>query len=65
LGDADFQSLADLGNSYQSLSNMRVFPVGLRLVAKLAVAFLAPVAPLALTMVSADELLDRVVSLLL
>jgi hypothetical protein len=65
LGDADFQSLADLGNSYKGLTDMRVFPFGLRAVAKLAAAFLAPVAPLALTMVSADELLDRVLALLL
>lgn len=65
LGDADFQSLADMGNAYGLLSGMRVLPFGTRTVAKLAAAFLAPVAPLALTMFSVDELLNRALELLL
>lgn len=65
LGDADFQSLADLGNAYSTLAGMRVVPFGTRTVIKLAVAFLAPVAPLSLTMLSADELLGRALELLL
>lgn len=65
LGDADFQSLADLGNAYGTLSAMRVSPFGSQTILKLAIAFLGPVAPLALTMLSVDELLNRAVDLLL
>lgn len=65
LGDADFQSLADMGNAYGTLSSMRVSPFGTQTILSLAIAFLGPVAPLALTMLSVDELLNRAVALLL
>lgn len=65
LGDADFQSLADLGNAYGTLSSMRIIPFGTQTILSLAVAFLGPVAPLALTMLSVEEILNRAVELLL
>lgn len=63
LGSGDIQSLADLGNSYANAEQMRLIPVGPAALIYVAVAFLAPMAPLLLTMVSADELLKRLIGL--
>ena len=49
VGNADIQSLADLGNSYATLNDMRFVPFNLATVAVLAAAVLAPIAPLLLT----------------
>lgn len=65
LGSGDIQSLADLGNSYASLQQMRILPFGSQTVLKLAIAVLVPVAPLSLTMISAEELINRILQLLL
>lgn len=60
LGSADIQSLADLGNSLQIVKEMKLFPFNPRVVIQLGVVTLLPVLPLALTMVSLDELVQRV-----
>lgn len=65
LGSGDIQSLADLGNSYSTLKQMRYVVFSTTSVMPLGVALLAPVAPLALTMLSVEELLTRVVKILL
>jgi hypothetical protein len=57
LGSGDIQSLADLGNSFEIVNTMRIFPVKREDVIRLVVATLAPVAPLGLTMMSFEELL--------
>ena len=59
LGTADIQSLADLGNSYTVITDMRLVPFGIKDVTRLAAATAAPLLPLALTMFSLDELLTR------
>lgn len=59
LGSGDFQSLADLGNSYEVIKEMRWVPFSLRTVLQLAVTTLAPVLPLTLTMIPLDQLVDR------
>jgi hypothetical protein len=61
LGSGDIQSLADLGNSYSVIRDMRVVPFGIRDVARLAAATAAPLLPLALTVVSFDELVTRLI----
>jgi len=61
IGSADIQSLADLGNSFQVVKDMRLVPFNLRTVLQLAVATLLPVAPLVLTMFSLEEVLLRLV----
>ena len=61
LGTGDIQSLADLGNSYQVLREMRAVPFALQDAARLAVATAAPLAPLLLTIFSFEELILRVV----
>jgi hypothetical protein len=57
LGSSDIQSLADLGNSYQVITDMRLIPVSARMTLRLAAVALVPVVPLLFTMISASELL--------
>jgi len=64
LGSGDIQSLSDLGNSFEIIRQMRVVPFALRALVRLALVTLAPVAPLALTMISAEELLQRLVKVI-
>ena len=60
LGASDIQSLADLGNSYTVVQDMRVVPFGLRDVSRLAAATVAPMVPLLLIVWSPEEVLMRV-----
>lgn len=59
LGAADIQSLADLGNSYSVVGEMRIVPFGMPDVVRLAVATAAPLVPLTLTIFSLEEVLTR------
>jgi hypothetical protein len=59
VGSADIQSLADLANSFEVVRTMRLAPVTKEALLQLAAATLAPVAPLALTMMSLEELLKK------
>ena len=65
LGSGDIQSLADLGNSYQVVREMRVVPFALQDVTRLAIATAIPLAPLLLTMFSFEELITRVIKVVL
>jgi hypothetical protein len=59
LGSGDIQSLADLGNSYAVVKEMKLTPFDMRTVLQLAVITLLPIAPLLLTMIPLEELLER------
>ena len=59
IGSADIQSLADLGNSYEVVKGMRFVPFTGQTVLQLAITTLLPVLPLMLTMISLEELLER------
>ena len=61
LGSGDIQSLADLGNSYAMVREMRPVPFGPQDIARLAAATAAPLVPLLLTIFSPDELIMRVI----
>jgi len=61
LGSADIQSLADLGNSYDIVREMRPVPFGLQDIARLAAATAAPLLPLLLTVFSPEELIMRII----
>jgi hypothetical protein len=61
LGSPDIQSLADLGNSYSVVREMRSIPFGLEDVTRLAAATAAPLLPLLLTIFSPEELIMRVI----
>jgi hypothetical protein len=65
VGSADIQSLADLGNSFEGLRSMRAVPFTRDAVVQLTVITLAPVAPLVLTMVPLEELLKRLLQIVL
>jgi len=64
LGTADLQSLADLGNSYSFVRQMRLVPFGPDDVARLAAIAAAPLLPLTLMVLSAEELLTRLVKVI-
>jgi hypothetical protein len=59
LGSGDIQSLADLDNSYTVVKEMKVAPFNMQTVLQLAVITLLPLAPLLLTMIPLEELLER------
>jgi hypothetical protein len=61
LGTGDIQSLADLGNSYIVVKEMRVIPFGLQDISRLAIATAAPMVPLLLTIWSPEELVTRII----
>jgi hypothetical protein len=64
VGSADIQSLADLGNSFEVVRTMRLAPVTKEAVLQLAAATLLPVLPLALTMMSLEDLVKTLVGIL-
>jgi hypothetical protein len=55
LGSADIQSLADMGNVYTTVHTMRFTPITRQAVVQLLAATLAPIAPLALTLMPIGE----------
>ena len=65
MGSSDIQSLADLGNSLEIVRGMRVVPFARDTVVQLAVITLLPVAPLVLTVIPLEELLKRLLQVVL
>jgi hypothetical protein len=65
VGSADIQSLADLGNSFEVVKQMRLTPVTGEALLRLGVATILPLVPLVLTMMSLEELLKRLFGMLL
>jgi hypothetical protein len=65
MGSADIQSLADLGNSFTVVRTMRVAPITRDAVLELSAAVLVPLAPLLLTVMPVEQLLKRLVGLVL
>jgi hypothetical protein len=64
VGSADIQSLADLGNSLSVVRSMRVAPITRDSVVMLALATVAPIVPLLLTMMPLEELVKRLFGVL-
>jgi hypothetical protein len=64
LGTGDIQSLADLGNSYSVVKEMRPVPFGLDDISRLAAATAAPLVPLMLTILSPEELIMRIIKVI-
>jgi hypothetical protein len=65
LGTSDLQSLADLGSAYTSVSEMRVLPFSWSTVMRLVILIVTPMAPLVLTMVPLEQLIERLAKILL
>jgi hypothetical protein len=64
LGSGDIQSLADMGNSYEVVSEMRPVPFNVQDITRLAVATAAPLLPLGLTIFSLEELVAKLLKVL-
>jgi hypothetical protein len=65
LGSGDIQSLADLGNSYEVVRQMRIVPFGMQAVVGLAAATAAPLLPLTLTIMPLEELIGHLLKIVL
>lgn len=65
MGSADIQSLADLGNSFEVVKTMVPVPMTKTMVIQIAVMTLAPIVPLLLTMMPLEELLKKLLGMLL
>jgi hypothetical protein len=63
IGSGDIQSLADLGNSFSAAEQMRIAPIRPSTMIYFLVAFLAPIAPLLLTVMPAEKLVAQLVGL--
>jgi hypothetical protein len=63
VGSGDIQSLADLSNSFEVVQTMRIAPVTMEALLRLVAAILAPLVPLALTMMSLEDLLKRLIGI--
>ena len=64
VGSADIQSLADLANSYDVVRTMRLAPITRQAIVELVVATLLPIAPLLLTVMPLEALLQKLGSML-
>jgi hypothetical protein len=65
VGSADIQSLADLGSSFEVVQTMRLAPVTREAVLQIAAATLLPVVPLTLTLMSLEDLVQKLLGILL
>jgi hypothetical protein len=65
LGSGDIQSRADLGNSYAVVYEMRLLPFGRNLVLRMLILIALPLAPLALTMVPFEVLVQQLIKVVL
>jgi len=63
LGSGDIQSLADLNNSYEIVSDMRAVPFKLEDIIRLAAATATPLVPLLLTIFPLEELIMQLVKI--
>lgn len=61
MGSADIQSQADLGSNYDVVRSMSITPISIQAVVPLAVATLAPILPLVLTMIPLNELVKKLI----
>ena len=64
VGSGDIQSLADLANSFEVVKTMQIAPITKDAFLRLIIATLVPVVPLALTMMSLEELVKKLFGIL-
>jgi len=65
VGTADIQSLADLANSFEVVQEMKAAPFGRAALVRLAIVTALPLAPLLLTMIPLEQLIDRALKVLM
>ncbi len=64
IGSGDIQSLADLGNSFEIIRDIRPVPFSKETVIQLIFIILLPVLPLALTMMPLEELITKLLGVI-
>jgi hypothetical protein len=64
VGSGDIQSLADLANSFEVVRGMQIAPITRDAILRLVAATLVPIVPLALTMMSLEELVKTLFGIL-
>jgi hypothetical protein len=64
LGTSDIQSLADLGNSYAVVREMRVIPFAPDDIVRLLVATVIPIVPLLLTIMPLEQLVTQIIKII-
>jgi hypothetical protein len=65
MGSADIQSLADMGNSFAVVRTMRLAPISRDAVLELAACVLVPLAPLLLTIMPIEDLVKKLIGVVL
>jgi hypothetical protein len=65
LGTSDLQSMADLDSSFEIVQQIKLVPFSIQGVVRFLVVIGIPLAPLALTMFSVEELMEHLVKLVL
>ncbi|MBS3951586.1 MAG: hypothetical protein KGZ88_01395 [Methylomicrobium sp.] len=65
VGSGDIQSLNDMAGSFEVVQTMRPFPFSKTIVLQTAITVLAPLLPLTLTLISLEDLLNRLLGVLL
>jgi len=65
VGSGDIQSLNDLAGSFEVVHSMRPFPFSKTVMLQTAIAVLLPVLPLTLTMISLEDIIKRMLGILL
>jgi len=65
VGSGDIQSLNDMAGSFEVVQTMRPFPFSKTAVLQTVISVLAPLLPLTLTMISLEELIKRLLGILL
>jgi hypothetical protein len=65
VGSADIQSLADLSGSFDVVQAMRIVPVMKQAVLRLGVATILPIVPLVLTMIPLNDLLKKLLGIVI
>ena len=64
LGTGDIQSLADLGNSFAVVREMRSVPFAKDDVVRLLIATVVPIVPLLLTIIPLEQLVTQAVKII-
>jgi hypothetical protein len=65
LGSSDIQSLADMKNSYEGISQMRVLLPDRQTIMVLLLAYILPIAPLLATVIPLRQILSELLKLLM
>jgi len=65
LGSSDIQSMADLSNSFAIVQEMKQLPFGKETAIRFLIIIALPLSPLVFTMFSAEEVLKRLISVVL